>query len=316
MLGDINFDESGICTESNSAVLAALSKSDVILFGDTKHADRRCKESVARMLPELKQHGFSKLWLEIDQAKKPSFEAHVGTERNPEDVTAWFANKSRLKSRDAFAVFVNAAYAVGIDPDFIDGKSATNAFRRENKDFAGQQKRFHQLRREGLTIHRAEEFLSYSIDPDGMDKYHQNKLKWKRIRDRVDGEFAERVLDASDSHPKQIVMVGDGHFNGLDCMDHILKRQGKTVSTCHVCPNLASLGQYLSLYIDKTPEDGNPRKLPDILYLADSGKFCDPANLELQKLARNEYMIAQHCRMLGREPINDPSKDSDEISRQ
>jgi hypothetical protein len=99
------------------------------------------------------------------------------------------------------------------------------------------------------------------------------------------------IINSINEYPKQVAITGDGHFNRDNDFNEHLRDEGITNKTIHVYKDLKSYGEYLSIYIDKMPEDGNKRTLPDIAYVIDLQKFVDPSNPTITKEARKQYLF-------------------------
>jgi len=129
------------------------------------------------------------------------------------------------------------------------------------------------------------------MDQNQRVAYELKKFEWQTVRDSADQGFAERIAASAPAHPKQAVIIGDGHFNTQYDVDEMLNAQGVRNVTVHVSENMASYGEYLARYIDRTPDDDQARNLPNLIYFVDQQKFADPEHPRLMQEARKAYQL-------------------------
>ncbi len=297
----------GIATVNKESVLAFLSRdADILLFGDTKHSDTTLKGSVFSMLPALKSMQYGGLCLELDHIYQNSLQQV--TEPKPpfhtmdifEEIaklSMWasqWANKLRNKTSHIFVDGIFKAQTLGMQVTLIDDKSPAENFRKDNPCFEEMQKRFNQER--ARTETETAELTKQRLFGAGTEErayFDAMQAEWKRIRNGLNGTFAERIASSYQNFGKQVAIVGDGHFNAENDLDEALQAKGLRTRTIHVSKDLSALGGYLTNFIDRSPEDGRPRKLPDAIYIVDFGMFADPKNEHLQNAARQCYQAKE-----------------------
>lgn len=288
---NLQSDIYGLSTLPSDTVVARLSKeAEILIFGDTKHADPTVKGSIFGMLPSLKDAGFSKLWLEIDHRRQAGLDALLGAETTLEQTVEW-ASGIVKNNKQLYGEGIYHANTLSIEIGLIDDKRALNEFRRTNPRFVEIQKDFRNNRKQDMGIIEAEAAALADRSTDERTYYQAKKLEWQSVRDSLDEGFAARVLAAREKQAKQVVLVGDGHFNTRSDMDDVFDHAGVSNKTVHVYADLPSYGEYLSLYIDKVPDDGKERTLPDLIYFANMQKFAQPDHEHLMRTARKAYQM-------------------------
>ncbi len=267
-------------------VLAVFSDTEVVLLGDTRHSNPAIKGAAFAIVVELHKLGFSMLWLELDKKNQGSLDTILKGNPTYEEILQWVPAKS---NKPTFVQGISEAHSLGFEIGLLDDKKDLNAFKKANEEFIKIQTPFRNKRAEGLDILAAEAAAFSGLTQEQVSAYREKEQEWQVLRDQINPGFASRILNSAMEHPKQVAITGDGHFNGIDDLDEILQLSAKSTCTVHVYGNLSEYGEYLNLYIDHMPNDGNPRKTPDLLYLVQTGGWLKADSPMVMLNARQEY---------------------------